>query len=695
MNMKFAFILAAMTAMAPTAAAQLDNMSALRLSDRARHAVSRSEADSPYIPAILKIADDKNDMADSIRRLGAIIYHQRGDLLLTSIPREMIDSVMMLDGVINASAAARLVGNLDKARPMGGADAAQNGLDGLPRGYDGAGVVTGFADAGFDPSHIAFEGRVKTISDFNAWDGSVRRAVAPSEIESWTMPAPVDEGQDMTHATHVANILAGAYRGNEYYGVATGSDIAATTSRLTDVGVLCGVEDVISYAKSVGRPAVVNLSLANHLGPRDGTSLVCQYLSRCAEDAAICVSAGNSGNRSVSAFAKLAADNAEASLNVNDFATWVGFDVKGAADIWCLDGTRLEFRYEVRDNENNSIVYATPWVGGDTGVDSLELTSESDARWAEYFTGSVAARMGISPLNGRYNIAVSFDTSTSIADSRHPWARYYNEIAVRSATAAEVQFFTDGTNIFFGESGSIKPGGAGSISDMATAEGVISVGASNSRRSYPLLSGGEKTWGFDVDRAAAFSSYSDMPGIAELPCFCAPGNYVVSAVTTEFARMVGVGNMTAVAEKDGRSYYWYGICGTSMSSPFAAGVFALWLEADPTLAPADLLRIARATARTDFPDYPSPRWGAGEIDAAAGLRMVIEESTSAGEIERQKPAVEVRGKSVFVTMPPGTDSEPTLFDLSGSPRPLESPLHAGIYILHIPGFDAMKICVFY
>jgi hypothetical protein len=58
-----------------------------------------------------------------------------------------------------------------------------------------------------------------------------------------------------------------------------------------------------------------------------------------------------------------------------------------------------------------------------------------------------------------------------------------------------------------------------------------------------------------------------------------------------------------------------------MACPYATGVVALWLQANPTLTIEDVRKIAQATAITSYDDITDSRWGAGEIDAYAGLTM--------------------------------------------------------------------------
>lgn len=85
--------------------------------------------------------------------------------------------------------------------------------------------------------------------------------------------------------------------------------------------------------------------------------------------------------------------------------------------------------------------------------------------------------------------------------------------------------------------------------------------------------------------------------------------------------------MATKVSVDGKDYYWMSECGTSMSSPFAAGVFALWLQADASLIVNDVREIASLTASKSNVDASDPRWGAGNIDALAGLKEVLKRAS--------------------------------------------------------------------
>ena len=71
------------------------------------------------------------------------------------------------------------------------------------------------------------------------------------------------------------------------------------------------------------------------------------------------------------------------------------------------------------------------------------------------------------------------------------------------------------------------------------------------------------------------------------------------------------------------------ISGTSMATPFAAGVVALMLDADPTLTPGEIREILRATA-TPMPGYDEFQVGAGYINSYAAVDSVLHRDKAYG-----------------------------------------------------------------
>jgi predicted acylesterase/phospholipase RssA/subtilisin family serine protease len=191
-------------------------------------------------------------------------------------------------------------------------------------GIDGSGVVIGVADWGLDHAHEAFRHPDGSSRILAIWD----QRVAPSAAS----PAPFGYGKLFTqqqinqslrhsdpyralgydaglsdtlakgtHGTHVTSIAAGSGR---YHGVAPNADIVFVHLRGSDthpqdtlgdsVRLLEAVDFIFRYTGT--QPTVVNLSLGNTGGAKDGSSPVelgLDALLQAQAGRAICMSSGN------------------------------------------------------------------------------------------------------------------------------------------------------------------------------------------------------------------------------------------------------------------------------------------------------------------------------------------------------------------------------------------------------------------
>lgn len=596
-----------------------------------------SQHDAPahksYYPMVIRLADIDNGLAE-LADLGARIFYTRGDMALACVPRDKagdLERTHFVDGATMSK--ARKSANLSRSGSHVDAVHSGNSSIGLSA-YTGRGVVAGICDIGFDPSHIAFSGRLGMFAIYND-TLAVREIYAPGSSLATTDVCPTTDTPSETHGTHVANIIAGGIDDNPYYGAAPGSTLCVVTSQLSDMALLCGIEDIIAYAKERGEPAVINLSVGENMGPHDGSDLVNRYLDLLSDDALICFSAGNTGdskNNLQYTFGEPAADGSpdmcgsmfESSL------TWNGFDLFGAIDLWSGDSRGFEVRIIAYDQVERRIVYTGPWTGSADGSESgmYSLSTDDEPVLANIFPKSgIVMSFGPDKYSGRYNAYFEFiiNPVDELPGGNH-WARYICGWQVRAASGTSLQAYSDGIYSFmrkYGVPGQSDGNAELSISNLCCNDGTISVGAWNTRNRVPVWGGQDVTYDFETDRVAFFSSYGTLSDGRVLPHFCAPGNYVISAMSAPYHSAHPEAEYAAEQTSEGVTYRWTGMCGTSMASPMAAGIMALWLEAYPQLSVAEARDIACRTARRDFADIDDIKWGHGAIDAAAGLAEVL------------------------------------------------------------------------
>lgn len=642
----------------------------LRSRDQLKMLSEVSIPEEKYVSAIVKI--EKEDAIDELTSLGVKIINKRDNLLLTFVPVSVIDDVLKIISISSVNIGCSSVPMMDKARAMSKIDEVNGGID-LPQKYDGSGIIVGFSDIGFDPNHVNFknengENRVKRIVSYVDSTATIIDLSTPEEILNWQT-----DHIDQCHATIVAGVLTGSYNANGYNGVAPGAEIVATTSDLYDGTILAGVENVVEYAKNVGKPAVVNISIGSYIGPHDGTSLFCQYLDKIGQDAIICMSAGNEGARPNVLKMDFIQDNNEFKTFVFDTKKWVGINFKGYADFWSADNREFTAAVCIYDRTTKQIVYTSPFVGGEDlkewGMASMNYYTEGDDH-LYYFNGYVRIYSELNTENQRYNIMLSYLIDN--IEKEGVYGRYTLGIILRGDIGVHVDGYADGSNSYFtslGVDGFINGTSDGSISDLACGKNIIVVGSSNSKGEATTIGGEEKNYNLTEGDISYYSSYGRLIDGRCLPHLCAPGAWVTSSISTPFVMQQSEEYKSSLATKasiDDIDYYWITECGTSISSPLAAGVFALWLQANPELTVEEVREIAMSTASQDVPDINNPQWGAGNIDALAGLKEVISRTDVRNiEMDRRILFEFIYSRSVKVSVVGATEFSVEIYDISG------------------------------
>lgn len=526
----------------------------------------------------------------------------------------------------------------------------------LPQVFDGTGVVVGFCDIGFDTHHLNFidsngECRIRKVVKYTESEGIREEYTTPDEIYQLHTDNP-----NQFHATHVAGIMAGSHEvsgpqvatGSKLRGVASGADIVATLSELTDVGLLAGVEDIIKYAKETGKPAVINLSMGSYTGPHDGSSLFCQYLDLCAEDAIICLSSGNEGAHTNHQYLTNSSSSKPLRVRIagND---WVNLTLYGQTDIYASDDTPFTLALRISDStldEEQPFIYEINPI--DFSASPLTVISSNerqgieewkyDRNFARYFDGEVYINGGIDPENGRYYASVLYNCTTEELYSKDkPWARYRLELIARPSEPIRLDAFADGSHSWLANwyGNPLPPGNTISISDLATGYKTISVGMYCTGQKVMRASGAIFEGEFDTPlQITNHSSYGILADGRRMPMTVAPGMPIVSSISGAYIETAGDGDSSLrISDDYGNLHYWGPMSGTSMSCPFVAGTIATWLQADPTLTWRDVQNIITSNNFYPYfsPDGTDPRYGMGLFDGYGGLLEVIKNSQGSVE----------------------------------------------------------------
>ena len=527
---------------------------------------------------------------------GVKVTGKFSDFVIASIPISKIEAVSQMKGVkqVGISRNVRLL--TDVAKGIVNADKAWDGTNyGLPQGYTGQGVVVGLIDDGIQFNHRAFlddngNTRVKAVYLPNASsaNGGTKATIdgvqlmgyqytTPSQIANLTCD---DTGE--SHGTHTSGIAAGSHVGN-YSGMAPEADLilAGCGSSLTDNAIMSSAKYIGWYAQQLGKPCVISISLGSDIGPHDGMSLISRAYSEVANTygAVILLAAGNEADILGHAHKTLSSDGDYIAVTNNVSGGWWG-SATGACDIWNSTSDELQIKVIIGSSQSD-------W-----------MTSGS--------FGNVTVSGGVDAYNNRYNLYIESSESS---------ATY----VIKGSAGNTVNVYTDcWYSTLSSSSGSVSgysitPGTyEGSMCDDMTCPQVISVGAQASRSSD----------GYGQGDVAYFSSYgTDFNGVNQ-PFITAPGHYVISSINGYDSYQSATWSMTY----NGQTYKWGEMSGTSMATPCAAGVVALYLQADPTLDVDRVKEIIAETA-TAYPagsSSPVMARGHGIINALDGIEYILQ-----------------------------------------------------------------------
>lgn len=608
------------------------------------------------ILATVEVASD--DAVDALRALGCEIRSESDGYVIAIIPADRLEEAAATEGVARVSPARRLATKLDKARAATGVTSVHSG-SGISQAYDGTGVVVGLMDFGVEPNHIAFKNssgntsRVRGITHFigdPAYpSGNPQEGVPAYQKNLYSTAGQIAEfttdNESDSHGTYALGVLAGGYTGNSYYGVAKNADIYVACGSTFDANILEGIEDIAKYAKRVNKPCVINLSMGSNLGPHDGTDTFGKSLAKIIKNynATVCVAAGNEGTDKLSIIKSITSTNNsfKTMLMDNEYVGAKGNFISGGIDIWSNSSQAFTVQLSIYDIKNKRVMYTMPSIAGTTYgaykyVSASAYATEGDytpsvmnTAWPDGYFG-VATQ--VDPSSKRYQAHIDL-SAFNVNNYKNNIANNYRiAISVTGYNGQTISCYSDNYSVYFsgqGVSGYIDGTPEGSISNESCADGVISVGSWDSRDKYTDLAG--RNWDFQesvINSITATSSYGKKPDGTKLPHVVAPGNIIIAPANKYCINsLLDLGVLPDVNQLPAKTgtEYWNVASGTSIASPMAAGIVALWLQANPTLTPADVMTIINSTSKKDsYTNSASAKAGAGKIDALAGVKKAIE-----------------------------------------------------------------------
>jgi subtilisin family serine protease len=522
------------------------------------------------------------------------------------------------------------------------------------QGLSGKGVVVGVFDSGIDFRH----------ADFRNADGTTRLlALWDQTDDSWHTsggkvghrPPHFDDNTPPVGTLYLREDLDAALRGDGQVhsvdtighgtacaGVAAGNGRAAAGG--PDAGVGVGVApraDLLvvkwdkdkerpeapaigwmrDYARSLGKPCVVNCSFGGHFGPHDGSTDqekdIDGLLGANAPGFAVVAAAGNNGQHNMHATLHFGPKTQFEPDVESDLMEFVVLRKQGVLTCWFnhedswsllvtglqepfLDGAGKRYVVGLRRHDDRFQAAYGGIEGGDISQARIErLAHVVGSDNARCYDGRLDECAFVLPA-GRYAVQVNGD-GPHVPDGK---ADFY---------------FLDG------HMGTFAVGSAQRelVSAPATAAHVIAVGSYDYRASWDNAADAVTTFKLVLGQISDYSCPGYRRDGVVKPDVLAPGQFALAAL----ARHDGTPAELAGEDEEGRhrlitrDKQHVAFSGTSAAAPFVTGVVALMLEKNPTLD-ADAIRgILTSTAHQDDATgaVPNARAGYGKVEPEAAL----------------------------------------------------------------------------
>ena len=530
--------------------------------------------------AIVFIRTDEEADLRHLANYGVELNQDRGRVRTAAIPLHALDTISEDAAVHRITGARRLRPLLDVA--TADVHVPQFRTTGNLSGRD---VVVGVVDTGIDPGHPGFSGRIVRI-----WDQTLPGTGVPEGHygRELTAQQAINVTNDTVgHGTHVTGIAAGVH--TQFGGVAPDAEIIMVKSDLQDAHIADGIRYIFRVAGD--KPAVVNLSLGGHLDAHDGTDPLSELIDQeVGQGRIVCCAAGNEGSDNIHAQSTVGA-GATSSVR---FAIMGGQGVIGVINGWY--------------SGNNTISVAVESPSGVVTPFQAVIAGPNPVRNYQVPGGRIRiVTPPANPANGDFNFLIEVQPTPTV-----PGAALHQSVwKVRLNNTGNSQGLVDlwtvngeqNTALFTGSSvqNSLKIGSPG------CSAAAVTVAAFTTRDQWIDSNGTSRQVGLALNDLSSFSSNGPLRNGGQKPDVTAPGAMIVS--------MRSSGAQFAAGFEISADYVV--MAGTSMATPFVAGIVALLLQRNPQLDPAGVKALLKQASAIPgvAPNTFDPRWGFGLIDA--------------------------------------------------------------------------------
>ena len=598
---------------------------------------TRSPSDDSLLTAFVRFVGNS---AEVLRQYGCKELARVGNISIAAIPLSKLGALSCGRQVKRIETGRRCSIQMDTTRLVVNAEKVYTG-EGLSQSYTGRGVVVGVQDIGFDLTHPNFysadmsQYRIKAL-----WDQLSRDTIGSTLYVGrdyvgrdalLELGHPID-GETQTHGTHTAGIAAGSgAEGNgdvsPYRGMACDADLVLVDNAADNASLIdpkdyykftyatdaLGFKYIFDYAERMHQPCVINFSEGSSQDFHGYDQLYYELLAKLGPGRIIVSSAGNDGARNSYIHKNIGKERAGAFIMGNEkrFSCTV------------KSKQTFTFRVSVYDNISSPQIVDISTVNVCNAEDSL-LTDSLLVGGKKYKWRVLAYPNSYDARETAYDFQIS--SPSKLGDSPQVSLQVMGRDADIELYRMSGYMFPHSLDPML-DAGDCRY----TIFSPSSSPDVICVGSTSYRTQFVNYLGEKKV--YDSGQKGIRSSFSAMGPTLDgriKPDVMAPGQNIISSYSTFFIN--NPKNVNASVKSDvrhfeynGRTYAWNANAGTSMSAPVVTGAIALWLQADPTLTPADCLEIfAKTCSHYDTSlSYPNNLYGYGQIDVAAGLREVL------------------------------------------------------------------------
>jgi len=641
---------------------------------------------------------DPGEASQQIEATGAEVKTAIGRMLMVAATARQLQDVAALEDVQLIEKPVRSMLKLDNSRKATHADEVQTGTGvQLPQAYQGDGVIIGFIDVGFDVTQPAFKDeqgnlRVKAAYYPGMTNGKGHKAVVDGKELEGTLFDTAELMLDTTrlkdnsemHGTHVAGCAAASaistvkgITGGSLAGMAPKAELIfcntspddaqqkkyeGTDDDAEQLNTMYALNYMADYAKKAGKPFMVTMSMNTHNGTHDGTSAGSQiFKAFCDKGHVMTISTGNEGK-----------DNCHIHKTVDGehpLKTLMGVRGQFAFYNYLFTDKPTYIRFFVYDEDKKQELATTAVhelknglsskvlkVGDteDVGTDALsqDLKTLLQDRYTSAGGGLVIGNgigAGIAPDGS----SRAMTQTVMQSKGKFNFLQQKLGIEITSSVAVEQRAWIDNGE-FLNAEGFDVAGNDVSVGDYNTTGVPIGVGAWTASNLIVDKPGeaAKPDEDFKVGEMAPFSSYGTDYAGNRHPFVVSPGVCIYSTAnsfygdgtyeTSEVSNRQSFSNQF-IGQTTPREYCWVKADGTSMATPIAAGIIALWLQAahdkGRTLSNDDVKVIIQKSVDTDDNTTKAGiRAGYGKINAYKGILEVLDLPTTIPSLSKNQPA---------------------------------------------------------